>query len=381
MLLCDAQNSWRVCRSMRRTWHRRSVQRYSYDVVADQVALVLRAWGMPEGSIPVTVRMIVEADARGIDSHGISMLPYYAGMVRSGELALGGRPAIVRESHSTARVDAGAGLGHEAGVFAMETAIAKARAHDVGVVTVFNSHHFGAAGPYAELAAEAGLVGIVATTGRIPVVLPTFGLDRVLGTNPFAFAAPSARHGVVLLDMSTSVVAANKVKAYAFAGKPLPPDWVLDADGASLADAAEGERIIFRDTVGGLLPLGGAGTLHGGHKGYGLGLFAQILAGTLGGGTFPPLRTQGDKDNIGHIFIAIDPTAFREDGEFEADLDTMIDTIKAGRRADPAQPILVPGEPERIERQARMRDGIPLEPSLVAALSRVASDAGVAFLL
>lgn len=336
---------------------------------------------MPQASIPVTVRMIVEADARGIDSHGISMLPYYANMVRSGELVLDGRPTIVRQSHSTARIDAGAGLGHEAGVFAMNTAIAKAKAHDVGVVTVFNSHHFGAAGPYAELAAEAGLVGIVATTGRIPAVLPTFGLDRVLGTNPFAFAAPSGQHGAVLLDMSTSVVAANKVKAYAYAGDALPPDWVLDPEGGSLSDAAEGERIIFRDTVGGLLPLGGAGTLHGGHKGYGLGLFAQILAGTLGGGSFPPLRVDGDKDNIGQVFIAIDPTAFREPGEFEREIDTMIAAIKAGRRVDPDQPIMIPGEPESIERVKRMREGIPLEPSLVAAIARVAEESGAALLL
>lgn len=355
--------------------------RYSYDLILQQTALVLAAWGMPGDSIAVTVKMIVEADARGIDSHGVSMLPYYAGLVRSGELAFGGRPAIVRQGKTTALVDAGAGLGHEAAIFAMQAAIAKAGAYDVGVVSVFNSHHFGAAGPYAELAAEAGLIGIVSTTGRIPVVLPTFGLDRMLGTNPFAFAAPSRRHGTILLDMSTSVVAANKVKAYAYAGQPLPPDWVLDAEGRSVGDAAEGERLIFRDMVGGLLPLGGAGMLHGGHKGYGLGLFAQILAGTLGGGEFPPLRRGGAKDNIGHIFIAIDPKAFRGEGAFEADLDAMVDAIKAGRRADPAQPILVPGDPERAERERRMREGVPLEASLVDALRKVALDAGVDFLL
>lgn len=354
---------------------------YPYKLVARQTTLVLTAWGLPEAALPVTVQMIMQADLRGIDSHGVSMLPYYASMVQSGELRFGGRPKFIREGRSTALVDAGAGLGHEAGVFAMNAAIARARDHDTGIVSVFNSHHFGAAGPYAELAAEAGFIGIVSTTGRIPVVLPTFGLDRVLSTNPFAFAAPSRRHRTVLLDMSTSVVAANKVKSYAFAGKALPPDWVVSADGRPVLEAAEAERLLFQDNVGGLLPLGGSGMLHGGHKGFGLGLFAQILAGTLGGGTFPPLRELGSTDNIGHIFMAIDPTAFREKGAFEDDLDAMIDAIKAGRRVDPDQPIQIPGDPEWAEEARRMREGIPLESSLVNALQKVASDAGVEFLL
>jgi LDH2 family malate/lactate/ureidoglycolate dehydrogenase len=354
---------------------------FAYDLLIRQTDAVLAAWGMAHDAIATTSRMIVEADICGIDSHGVSMLPYYAAMVRSGELRFDRRPIVVRERATTALVDAGGGLGHDAAVFAMERAIGKAQTNDVGIVSVFNSHHFGAAGPYAAMAADRGLIGLVSTTGRIPAVLPTFGLDRVLGTNPFAFAAPSKRHRTVLLDMSTSVVAANKVKAYAYAGKELPPQWVLDARGVDVTDAAEGERLIFRDTVGGLLPLGGEGMRHGGHKGFGLGLFAQILAGTLGGGNFPPLRDQKGCDNIGHLFMAIDPRAFREEGAFDDDLDAMIDHIRAGRRIDEAQPILIPGDPEWAAREERLRDGIPLEPALVDALRKVAADAAVDFLL
>lgn len=357
------------------------MRRFAYDLLIRQTEAILAAWGMAADAVATTSRMIVEADVRGIDSHGVSMLPYYAAMARSGELRFDVRPSVVRERATTALVDAGGGLGHDAAVFAMERAIAKAQANDVGIVSVLNSHHFGAAGPYAGMAADADLIGIVSTTGRIPAVLPTFGLDRVLGTNPFAFAAPSKRYQTVLLDMSTSVVAANKVKAYAYAGKKLPPDWVLDDRGVDVTDAAEGERLIFRDTVGGLLPLGGEGMRHGGHKGFGLGLFAQILAGTLGGGNFPPLRDQDGADNIGHIFIAIDPRAFREDGAFEDDLDAMIDHIRSGRRLDPSQPILIPGDPEWTARAERLRDGIPLEPALVDALRKVAAEAAVEFLL
>jgi LDH2 family malate/lactate/ureidoglycolate dehydrogenase len=356
---------------------------YPAELLIRQTEAVLRAWGMAEPLVATSSRMIVEADLRGIDSHGVSMLPYYAGLLRAGGLDLAGQPRVVRERATSALIDAGAGLGHAAGVMAMEMAVAKARENDIAIVSVFNSHHFGAAGPYAEMAAQAGLIGIVSTTARVPAVLPTFGLDRVLGTNPFAFAAPSGQGHPVLLDMSTSVVAANKVKAYAFAGKPLPPAWVLDEAGADIADAAEGERIIFRDRVGGLLPLGGAGMLHGGHKGFGLGLFAQILAGTLGGGAFAPLRdrTPGSPDNIGHVFLAIDPRAFRPDGAFEEDIDAMVAHIRSGHRADPDQPILVAGDPEWAAREARLRDGVPLEPSLVEALRVVAEGAGVAFLL
>ena len=354
-------------------------------LLRDQTAAVLRRWGMDESKIAITSDLMIETDLRGIESHGISMLILYDQMYAAGQLRLSAEPRIVRDRASTALIDAGAGLGHPVSVMAMQMAIDKAKQSDVGIVSVFNSHHFGAAGLYAEMAAKEGLIGIVSCSTKLMTVVPTLGGERVLGTNPFAFAARSRRHPIVLLDMSTSIVAANKVKAYALNGKDIPAGWVSDPAGQALTDAQAAYRLLFEGSGGGLSPIGGVGTLTGGHKGYGLGLFAQILSSTLGGGSFSPIREKsrqsGDGDNIGQFFQAINPAAFRPLDEFEADLDDMIDLLRSTRPADPAQPVLIPGDPEWRAREERLRNGIPISDSLAARIAEIARRAGAEYLL
>jgi LDH2 family malate/lactate/ureidoglycolate dehydrogenase len=353
--------------------------------VRAQIEAVLRAWGMSEENIAVTAEAMVETDLMGVDSHGISMLLLYDIMHKAGQLRLNARPKIIRESASTALLDGGAGLGHPVSVMASDLAGEKALAHDVGVVSVFNSHHHGALGYYARRIAAQGLIGIVSTTSRMLTVVPTFGAERVLGTNPFCFAAPAGRHDAMVLDMSTSVVAANKVKVYAFSGRALPEGWVLDADGSPLTEAMQAYRNLFEGGGGGLTPIGGAGMLLGGHKGYGMALFAQILAGALGGGSFSPVRNRtqkpSDPDNIGHVFMALNPAAFRDPDDFRRDVDELIDTMRATKPADPAQPVLVPGDPERAARDDRLRHGIPVPPALAEKVREIAASAGAPYLL
>ncbi len=355
------------------------------EAVRAQIEAVLRAWGMDEENIAVTSEVMVETDLMGVDSHGISMLLLYEIMQEAGQLRLSARPSIVRQSATTAVMDGGAGLGHPVSVAAADLAIEKALAHDVGIVSVFNSHHHGALGFYARRMTAKGLIGIVSTTSRLLTVVPTFGAERVLGTNPFCFAAPAGRHDAIVLDMSTSVVAANKVKVYAFSGRALPDGWVVDAEGGPLTDAMQAYRILFEGGAGGLTPIGGAGTERGGHKGYGLALFAQILAGTLGGGSFSPVRNRtqhsSEPDNIGHVFIAVNPAAFRDPEDFRRDMDELIDTMRATRPADPARPVLVPGDPERAARENRLRNGIPIPPALAAKIREIAESAGAPYLL
>ena len=349
-----------------------------------QIVSVLTAWGMDPATVATTAEVMIETDLAGVDSHGISMLMDYDESRRKGKINLQARPRILRETPVTALVDADAGLGHPASVFGMRLAIAKAKSAGVGVVAVRNSHHFGAAGYYAALAPAEGLVGMVTSATRTIGVVPTRGAVPVLGTNPIAFAAPTKRNRPFRFDMATSTVAANKVKVYDLQGKALPPGWVLDGQGNPVADAAQGWDIIKQQPQGGLTPLGGTAEMAS-HKGYGLGMMVHILGGVLSGASFSPIRVRTqrpqDPDNLGHFFMAIDPTCFREEGEFEADLDDAIDVLHATPPADPALPVLVAGDPEAESRARRLAEGIPIPESLARRLREVCERAGVPCLM
>ena len=194
-------------------------------------------------------------------------------------------------------------------------------------------------------------------------MVPTFGAEPVLGTNPLAFSAPATRNGPFELDMATTTVAGGKIKIAKLNHKPLPVGWVVDRLGQPVTDSTEAARVVQELHEGGITPLGGTRE-HGGHKGYGLAMMVQILAGTLGGAAFSAIysRTQGPSDphRIGHVFLAIDPAAFRTGGAFEADLDAMIDLLHDSKRAAPGQPVLVAGDPEMGARAERLELGVPI---------------------
>lgn len=354
------------------------------ETVRAQISSILAAWGMPDDMIAITADAMVETDLSGVDSHGVSMLMMYEDMKREGRLRIDAQPAIVQETPVTAVIDGGAGLGHPVAHKGMTLAVDKARAMGVGVVTAFNSHHFGAAGIYAKMASDAGCIGIVTSTSRTVAVVPTFGRQPVLGTNPIAVAAPAGENPAFLLDFATSAVALNKVKVYDFYGKTLPEGWVTDEKGEPMRDAAKAHALLRGGgNMGGLTPLGGTKNL-GSHKGYGLGVVAQLLAGALAGGSFSPTRdaTAGSNDpfNIGHFFLALNPKAFRAEGAFERDADQVIDTLHANAPIDPDQPVLVAGEPERMTRERRIKDGIPVPQALAAHIEAISKRAGVEFL-
>lgn len=349
-----------------------------------QLVSVFEAWGMSSEHAAVTAQMMVETDLRGVDSHGISMLPTYDKEFRAGRLNMRPQWKVVRDRPSMARIDADRSLGHPVSAHAMGLAVDKCRATGVGVVAVFNSHHFGAAGCYAKIAADRGVIGMVTSATRGVTLVPTFAAEPIMGTNPLAFAAPARRNAPFQLDMATTTVAAGKVKVHKLNHKPVPSGWVVDGDGRAVTDETEAFRHVFERPEGGITPLGGSREL-GGHKGYGLAVMVHILGGTLAGASFSPLRnrTQRDSDphNIGHFFMAIDPGAFREEGEFESDLDDVIDVLHGAKRADPAQPVLVAGDPERLTRAERLEQGVPVPDDLMAQLRAVAAAAKVPFVL
>jgi LDH2 family malate/lactate/ureidoglycolate dehydrogenase len=352
--------------------------------IRQQLVSVLGAWGMAEGHAGTTAEMMVETDLRGVDSHGISMLPTYDREFRAGRLNM--RPSFktVREGPAFALIDADASLGHPVSVQAMTLAVDKCRDSGVAVVSVVNSHHFGAAGCYARLAADRGVIGMVTSSTRGVTMVPTFGAEPVMGTNPLAFAAPAQRNPPFQLDMATTTVAAGKVKVYKLNHRPVPPGWVVDERGEAITDPEQAFGYVFDRPEGGITPLGGPREV-GGHKGYGLAVMVHILGGVLAGASFSPIRNRtqkpSDPHNIGHFFMAIDPRAFRAPGDFESDLDQVIDTLHGARRADPAQPVLVAGDPEMATRAERLRDGIPVPDDLVAQLRTVVGAADVPFVL
>jgi LDH2 family malate/lactate/ureidoglycolate dehydrogenase len=352
--------------------------------IREQIVAILGAWKMLPHLIDVTADVMVDTDLAGIDSHGISMLILYEEKLRQGKLKLQAEPRVIRENAVTALIDAGAGLGHPAAVMATRLAIEKAGACGIAAVSVTNSHHFGAAGYYAKMAAQRGFISMVTSNARTVAVLPTRASTKVFGTNPIAFAAPARRNPPFLLDMATSTVAANKVRVYEFKGKPLPDGWVLDENGHSVRDAAVARRYIWEGGKGGLTPIGGTPEMSS-HKGYGLAMIAQLLGSTLVGGCFPPLTEQrgtaDGPDNLGHFFLALDPKAFRPDGAFESDLDEMIDYLHAVPAIDPAEPVLVAGDPELQARERRLKEGVPITPVLADKIRGICQRCGVPFLL
>jgi LDH2 family malate/lactate/ureidoglycolate dehydrogenase len=349
-----------------------------------QISAVLSAWGMAPDVVRTAADVMTDTDLAGIDSHGISMLMLYEEALRLEQLNPTPSPRVVRETAVTALLDGDAGLGHVSAVMGMQLAIDKATADGVGVVSVRNSTHFGAAGYYAAMAAERGLLGMVTCTTRGNPVLPTRSAVPVLGTNPIAFSAPAKRNRPFLLDMSTSTVAQNKVKVYDLQRRPLPSGWVLDAAGIPVTDSARAMDLVTVTLTGGITALGGTAEMSS-HKGYGLSVMVQILSATLAGGSFTPIRKRtqgrGDPDQIGHFLMALDPTAFREPGEFEDDLDDVIDVLHAARSTDPDEPVLVAGEPEAIARAERTRTGIPVPVALAEKIRALCERCGAPFLL
>jgi LDH2 family malate/lactate/ureidoglycolate dehydrogenase len=340
-----------------------------------QFEAIFCAWGFPRDQAASAADVLTEADLLGIDSHGITLIPLYDELIRSGMVVTTPEIRVVRDFCATALIDGGGGFGQAPSVRAMALAIDKARAFGIGAVAVRNSNHFGAAGVYALRAAEQGFIGLSTTAVFKASIVPTFGREARFGTNPIAFAAPARRNRPFLLDMATSTVALGKFKLYARQDKAIPPGWALDEAGQPQTDPKQAlvDRL--------MTPLGGSREM-GGHKGYGLAALVEILSTTLAGATFAPLRpADAERNDVGHFHLAMHPEAFREAGAFEADLDEMIDALRATPPAEPAKPVMVAGDPEYAARERRSREGIPVPNSLLALVQEIAERKGAEFTL
>ena len=341
--------------------------------LATQVDGLLRAWGMSPEHASIVVDRMLYADLRGIDSHGCSMLLHYYRGFAEGSLTMTPTIAVVRDGETTALIDGGGGLGHVPADMAMKLAMAKCSEAGIGAVAVRNSGHFGAAGAYASMAAQVGFIGIATTTTRTPAVVPTFGVEAMLGTNPIAFAAPATRHPPFVLDMATSTASLGTLTTAWRKGRSIPAGWALAANGAPVTN---GRRAALQRR---LTPLGSSRRM-GSHKGYGLAVVVQILSSVLTG-VRPRGGTANDVSSVGHFFLALDPRRFGEPGEFEADLDALIDSLHGCTPINAERPVLVAGDPEHAAYAERCRVGIPLSRSVIEDIRTVARASAVPFVL
>jgi len=339
------------------------------------VACALEALDVASADAALVGEVLVASDVRGIESHGVARLEgFYVDRIREGIIDPRAVASDVRESPTTLAVDANNGLGHPVSVRTMRRTIEKACDLGCAVATVRHSNHFGIAGYYAMLALEADCIGVASTNaGRLAV--PTGGRDLMLGTNPFAYAIPAQNGDAFVLDMATTTVALGKLEIAKRLGKKLLPGWAVDAAGAMTTDPDVG-------MAGALLPLGGYGTENGGHKGYGLGLLADILCAVLGGGMLalemPPRSQMLNAAIASHFFAAIRIDTFRDVAAFKADVSAELAAFRESEPVPGVERVVVPGDPERASAEQQIRDGVGLDPVVVASLARVAEKTGAA---
>ncbi|MEX0759422.1 MAG: Ldh family oxidoreductase [Tistlia sp.] len=345
-----------------------------------QAAAILGGWGLEGEALEATVDALIDCDLRGIDSHGISLLALFSNWMKSGQYDFAVKPKIEIDGPGYATVDAGNGLGFPAAVFATRLAVEKAKAQGIAAVTVRRSHHFGAAGYYARLAAREGVIALVATSTKVVCVVPPGGAEPVLGTNPLAYGIPTAAGEPIVFDMATSTAAGNKIRVHHLQDKPLPEGWVVDGEGRPVTDPHAAYRIIYEGAPGGLTSLGATPAL-GVHKGYGLGLLGHFLGGSLAGGAFHGAARQaaGSEDNIGHCFLAIDPAVFRGFEAFAADVEGVAGRLRGSTPVAPERPVLMPGDIEKAMLEQRRREGVPLSAALLGQLEGIAEGLGVPF--
>ena len=342
---------------------------------------VFEALGVPPEDAHICARVLIASDLRGIQSHGVGRLKYYYDRIRRGQHRTTTEIKVVKETETTALLDGHHGMGHVIAHRAMQMAIEKAHRWGLGAVAVRNGTHFGIAGYYPLMAAEEGMIGLTVTNAR-PSVVPTFGSEPMLGTNPIAFAAPSDMEYPFCFDAATSIAQRGKIEVAARAEKPVPEGWVIDAQGQPLTDPAQ-ILSAFGRAEAGLLPLGGAGELYAGYKGYGLGVIVEILSASLSEGVFMKdlLGFEADGSRrpfmLGHFFLAIDIEHFIPLEVSKRITGDIMRALQAARRIPGQERIYVAGEKEyEREKEVRQR-GVPVNANLRAELRTMRDELGI----
>lgn len=349
-------------------------QNFSYAQLFSFAQEIFIKIGCSEKEANDAAKVLLSADLRGVDSHGIARLSGYIRLWQAGRINAKPHLKIIHETPSTAVVDGDAGLGLVVAPYAMKVAIDKARTAGTGWVSVQNSNHFGIAGIHAMMALEEDMIGI-AMTNASPLVAPTFSTERLLGTNPIAVAIPAGNQAAFVADMATTTAANGKLEILQRKNMPAPHGWIQDKEGNISTNQHEVKE------GGALLPLGGTRE-QGSHKGYALGSIVDIFSGVLSGAnygpwvppfvSFLPVADDLPGKGIGHFFGAMRIDAFRPAADFKQHMDHWIERFKNAQPIAGEERVLIPGDPEREMEQERLINGIPLLDAVVEDIQQLA---------
>ena len=352
---------------------------YRYEQLFDFTKAVLQKIGCSDEHAATSAKVLLSADLRGIDSHGVARLSGYVRLWEVKRVNTNPDLKIIHETPSTAVVDGDSGLGLVVAPFAMQVAIDKAKNVGTGWVSVQNSNHFGIAGYHAMMALQHDMIGI-AFTNASPLVSPTFSVERLLGTNPICVVIPAGEEPAFVADLATTTAANGKLEILQRKSGVAPLGWIQTKEGSPSTDPHE------LKAGGALLPLGGDRE-HGSHKGYALGAIVDIFSAVLSGANygpwvppFPayvPMPDEQPGKGIGHFFGAMRIDAFRPSADFKMHMDKWIKRFRNAKTIKGEERVLIPGDPEREMEKERMKNGIPLLKPVVEDLKYLGEKLGV----
>lgn len=326
------------------------------------VVRLLYASDVPLSKADLVAESLVAANLRGVDSHGVHLLPHYVRQLSVGNIDPSAEGRIVSEVGGCMVFDGAGGIGQYISDVCCRHAVRLGRIHGLSMVVSRASNHFGSAAFWAQRISDRGMIGLVVSNAS-PAVAPWQGKQGRIGTNPICMSVPVRGKGAWLLDMATTTVAMNRiVKAAASGEQTIPAGWAMDSEGNPSTDTAEALN-------GLLMPLGG-------YKGSGLGLMAEILCGVLGGGAMSTevggVHIFDRPMNTSQMFMAIDVSRFLSPGEFDSRMEQLIETVKSSQPAHGFDEVLVAGEPEWRSESLRRREGIPIDASVWSRLQEIA---------
>lgn len=342
---------------------------------------VFEHFNVPHKDALLAADVLAYSDEHGIDSHGIARLKTYYDLLKAKRINPNPQISVVREKASVATIDGDNGLGLVVGPRCMEIAIKKAKEFGSGCISVRHTNHYGAAGYYPVMALKEDIIGL-SMTNTTKGVAPFLGAEKMLGTNPVAIAFPGFKEPPVLIDFASSAVSYGKIEIAKRKGEQVPSGWCIDKNGNDTnnpADMIEG---------GALLPLGSNTTgSSSGHKGYCLASMVDILSAVLSGANWGPFATPfaihvAPSENevgkgIGHFFGAFDIEGFRDKTEFKKEIDAWVNTMRNTKPQPGADKVLIPGDPERMAYEKRMKEGIPVDKEVFRSLQLIAEETGI----
>lgn len=348
---------------------------YTYEQLKVFCEDAFQKFGFSAKEAAIITDVLLLSDLYGIESHGTSRLVKYHKDICNGLIHIDAKPETVFETPVSAVIDAHDGMGHVVAYHATKLAIEKAKQVGMSFVTVRNSTHYGIAGYYAKMAADEGMIGI-SVTNTTAIMVPTFGRQAMLGSNPLAISCPAEPYPF-LFDASTSVITRGKVEVYNKQEKPLHDGWAIDSNGAPCSDAAEVFSCIVNHKGGGILPLGGYEEDSGSHKGYGYGMVVELLSAIVSLGTTSDKTNMNGKSGICHGFIVIDPKIFGDPGAIKAHLSAYLEALRNSPKAEGHDRIYTHGEKEIHAVAERMEKGISVNEKTVAEMRDLAQHLGM----